>query len=67
MSPSGSPTTPADYVVEAGDTLRSIALERYGDSEQWTRIYQANRALIGPNPDALQTGMRLRIPAADAP
>jgi hypothetical protein len=51
------------YVVQPGDTLRSIALEQYGDAELWQTIYQANRATIGPNPDALVAGTTLQIPA----
>ena len=52
----------AEYVVQPGDTLRSIAQHIYGDADQWPRIYDANRDLIGPDPDALQAGMRLRTP-----
>jgi nucleoid-associated protein YgaU len=51
-----------EYVVQPGDTLRSIALDQYGDAEQWQRIYQANRSTIGPNPDALVAGTKLEIP-----
>jgi nucleoid-associated protein YgaU len=70
-SPSGSPrssATPAtatnseEYTVEAGDTLRSIAQQVYGDAAQWPRIYDANRETIGPDPDTLNAGTRLRIP-----
>lgn len=51
-----------EYVVEPGDTLRSIAEGLYGDSAQWSRIYDANRAAIGPDPDTITSGTRLRIP-----
>ena len=51
------------YVVQPGDTLRSIALDEYGDAEMWQTIYQANRSTIGPNPDALVAGTTLQIPA----
>jgi hypothetical protein len=72
-SPSGSPrptVLPAatasdeydEYVVEAGDTLRSIAEKVYGDASQWPRVYDANRDVIGPDPDTLSAGTRLRIP-----
>jgi nucleoid-associated protein YgaU len=73
-SPSGSPraastpgtaaaTTSSDeYTVEAGDTLRSIAQQVYGDPAQWPRIYDANRETIGPDPDTLSAGTRLRLP-----
>jgi nucleoid-associated protein YgaU len=63
-TPPGPEGASTEYVVQPGDTLRSIALEQYGDAEQWQRIYQANRAAIGPNPDALVAGMKLQIPPA---
>lgn len=56
-SPSAS-----EYVVQPGDTLRSIARDEYGDADQWPRIYDANREVIGTDPDTLQAGTRLRIP-----
>ena len=52
----------SEYVVKPGDTLRSIAQDQYGDASQWPRIYDANRDAIGPNPDALIAGTKLRIP-----
>jgi nucleoid-associated protein YgaU len=61
-APAPSPTAGDEYIVEAGDTLRSIAQQVYGDAEQWPRIYDANRGIIGPDPDTLSAGTRLRIP-----
>jgi LysM repeat protein len=69
-SPSASPrpaavpsaTASDEYIVAEGDTLRSIAQQVYGDAEQWPRIYAANRDTIGPDPDTLSAGTRLRIP-----
>jgi nucleoid-associated protein YgaU len=62
-SPSPSPSMPPTYyVVQPGDTLRSIAQDRYSDAGQWPRIYDANREVIGADPDRLRAGMRLRIP-----
>jgi nucleoid-associated protein YgaU len=52
----------SEYVIQPGDTLRSIAQDVYGDANQWPRIYDANRELIGDDPDTLQTDTRLRIP-----
>jgi hypothetical protein len=66
--PTASPVAPASaeatdaYTVEPGDTLRSIAQQVYGDAAQWPRIYEANRESIGPDPDTLSAGTRLRIP-----
>lgn len=64
---SGSTQTETDaetdariYVVEAGDTLTSIAQKMYGDSTQFTRIADANE--LGPQ---LVVGQELVIPPAN--
>jgi nucleoid-associated protein YgaU len=49
------------YAVKAGDTLRSIAQGFYGDENQWSRIFNANRDQID-NPDVISVGWILRIP-----
>ncbi len=54
--------SPTNYVVKSGDSLSKIARGIYGDAKQWTRIYEANRALIGDNPDLIQPGQNLVIP-----
>jgi nucleoid-associated protein YgaU len=51
------------YIVQPGDTLRSIAQNEYGDASLWPRIYDANRDVIGSDPDALNAGTTLQIPA----
>lgn len=59
-----APPTPAatSYSVRAGDTLPSIANQFYGDANQWTTIYDANRAAIGNDPNVIQAGTQLTIP-----
>jgi nucleoid-associated protein YgaU len=52
---------PKTYVVKAGDTLRSIAEEFYGDGSKWMEIYKANKAII-KDPDVLYPGLELKIP-----
>lgn len=56
-------TTPVRYIVDKGDTLRNLAArpEVYGDANQWTRIYEANREIIGPD-RKLRIGQVLIIP-----
>ena len=49
------------YTVSRGDTLAKIAEREYGDSQQWVRIFEANRDFIS-NPDVLYPGQTLRIP-----
>lgn len=52
------------YVVRSGDSLSRIAKRHYGDASQWTRIYEANRGLIGANPDLIHPGQELVLPQA---
>jgi nucleoid-associated protein YgaU len=50
------------YIVRSGDTLARISGRVLGDPARWRVIYEANRAVIGADPNALDVGMRLRIP-----
>ena len=50
------------YVVQPGDYLALIAQEYYGDQFLWQRIYDANQAVIGPDPGVVEVGMELIIP-----
>ena len=59
----GTPAPASEYVVQPGDSLQSIAQQQYGDAGQWPKIYQANRDVIGPDPDALVAGTKLQVPA----
>ena len=64
VSPSPSPSPAAagqTYVVGTGDTLSSVADRFYGDATLWRTIFEANRDIL-TGPDALQVGMRIRIP-----
>jgi len=62
----GTTAAGGKYVVAAGDTLTSIAQKQYGSATKANidRIYQANKAKIGPDPDDLKVGTELVIPAA---
>jgi nucleoid-associated protein YgaU len=48
--------------VESGGTLSAIAERYYGDANQWSRIFEANRDQFD-NPDLIQPGQVLRLPA----
>jgi len=52
---------PAEIVVRRGDSLSGIAA-RY--KIEWPGLYEANRTVIGENPNLLNPGERLRIPSA---
>jgi hypothetical protein len=50
------------HVVRPGDSLWKIAQQFLGDGTKWSKIYDANKTAIGPNPDMLRPGQRLTIP-----
>lgn len=50
------------HTVESGDTLSGIAERYYGDANQWPRIFEANGDQLS-NPDVIEPGQVLRIPA----
>lgn len=55
----------AVHVVKAGETLSSIA-RRYKVRGGWQALYQANRRVVGSQPDRLGVGTRLVIPGKAA-
>lgn len=50
------------YTVLKGDHLWDIAVRAYGDGFNWTKIYQANQDLIGPNPGLIEPDTTLTLP-----
>lgn len=60
VDPSDS-TTAQTHKVVPGDTLFSLAKKYYGDTNQYRRIYYANRNRIS-NPRNIPVGMKLIIP-----
>ncbi len=49
------------HVVTAGETLRKIALEYYGDAKKWSVIYEANLSRI-MDPKKIKAGQKFIIP-----
>lgn len=50
------------YVVQAGDSLGSLALRFYGDADLNGAIFKANRQVLD-SPESLRPGVKLLIPA----
>lgn len=50
------------YTTIKGDHLWSIAVRAYGDGYAWTKIYNANKKVIGKNPNVLFSGVELSLP-----
>jgi nucleoid-associated protein YgaU len=64
--PAGVPVAGSAYTVRSGDTLSTISAAAYGSAKHWNLIHQANRSVIGPDPAALQVGMKLTLPPKPA-
>lgn len=54
------------YTVKSGDSLWKISERVYGNGNDWRRIYEANKDQI-QNPDVIQPGWVLTIPAQASP
>jgi nucleoid-associated protein YgaU len=54
----------ATHTVESGDTLSGLAKKFYGSEAQayWMEIYEANKEVIGDNPNVILIGQVLNIP-----
>lgn len=59
VNKTAGPASPRRYTVRAGDNLSSIAA-KYGI--EWRAIYNANRSVIGDNPNVIHVGAVLTIP-----
>lgn len=51
------------YIVVSGDCLWNIAKKFYGDGSKYTVIYNANKDVVGSNPNMIYPGQILTIPA----
>ena len=50
------------YTVQAGDSLSKISREFYGNSNQYAKIFEANRDVL-TDPNKINPGQMLKIPA----
>jgi len=51
------------YTVVSGDSLSLIAGRFYGDVLLWPVIYDANKSVVGPNPNLIKPGQKFTIPS----
>ncbi len=57
----GQTSAVSTYTVKSGDTLSKISQQFYGDSNEYMRIFYANRDQLR-DPDKIQVGQQLTIP-----
>ncbi|RSK37156.1 LysM peptidoglycan-binding domain-containing protein [Hymenobacter metallilatus] len=50
------------YTVVSGDSLSKIARNHYGDGTKWHQIYEANKNIIGSDPNKIEIGQVLTLP-----
>lgn len=64
VAPPEGVTVIAEHIVEQGETLSSIAQKYYKNSSEpyYMAIYEANKDVIGDNPNLILVGMELFIP-----
>lgn len=60
---SPAPSSSQTYTVVKGDCLWNIAKKFYGNGSKYTVIYNANKNVIGGNPNLIYPGQVLTIPA----
>lgn len=60
---------PAAVTVRPGDTLWALAERELGPTaspaqvdRRWRELYRLNRSVVGPDPDLIRPGQRLRLP-----
>jgi nucleoid-associated protein YgaU len=51
------------HTVDKGESLWAIAEQELGDGKRWREIYDANKDVIGDNPDLIKPGQELKIPS----
>ena len=59
---SPAPTASRTYTVVRGDCLWNIAKRFYGNGAKYTVIYNANKDVVGANPNRIYPGQVLTIP-----
>ena len=60
---SPAPTASQTYTVVIGDCLWNIAKRFYGNGSKYSVIYNANKGIVGGNPNLIYPGQVLTIPA----
>jgi LysM repeat protein len=50
------------YTVQSGDTLSKISKQFYGNANEYTKIFEANRDVLS-DPNKVSPGQTLKIPA----
>lgn len=61
--PTNNAPSGGTYTVKKGDSLWKIAASKLGNGSRWNEIYNANKSVIGGNPNLIYPGQVLTIPS----
>jgi len=53
------------YTIRAGDCLWNIAKTQMGDAMKWQDIFNANKDILGNNPDLIRPGTTINLPGQE--
>jgi len=59
-----APVSARTYTVQQDDWLIKISRHQLGDASRWREIYDANKTVIGSDPNLIQPGMVLTLPSS---
>ncbi len=62
MAERTTPKKEETYTIASGDSLWKIAQKIYGKGADYTRLYEANKDVVGSNPNLIRPGQVLTIP-----
>jgi len=53
-----------EVVTAEGDSLSLLCARYLGDTERWPEVHELNAEVLGPDPNVLPVGVKLRMPRA---
>jgi hypothetical protein len=62
QTPAGGQVVTTTPWQSQDSSLWQIAQQEYGDGSKWNVIYEANRSVLGSNPNLIPVGVKLQIP-----
>lgn len=65
VAPATTTAAPTPYTIRAGDNLWSIAKNQLGDGVKWQDIFNANKDILGSNPDLIHPGTQINLPGQE--
>ncbi|MEM6333472.1 MAG: LysM peptidoglycan-binding domain-containing protein, partial [Planctomycetota bacterium] len=57
-----APRAELRHTIQSGENLSSISQRYYGQAGRWRALFNANRDVLGNNPNAIRAGMVIVIP-----